>query len=113
MSQRGTAGRIARRLRRLGAVDPAWVDERFDRQHERLAALERDLARIGPQVAAQEQRIEDLAERLTRWEAGESEQAEARDLIAEMRAEHRRIRERISAAARFEERLRAVEERTP
>ena len=82
----------------------------MDRQHDRLAAVERDLARIGPQVAGLEARLEDL--RGTREvpvvDAGDL--ADARSLVEEVRREHERTRARISAAARFEERLEQVEE---
>lgn len=86
------------------------TQERLDRQSRRIGALERDMNRMGPQVAAIEVRLEDLRERLDRPEAGPAEYEEALSLVEEVRREHERIRARISAAARFEERLRQLEE---
>jgi len=84
---------------------------RLQRQHLRIAALERDMTRLGPQLAALEARIEDLHERLTTPAFETSEQAEALSLVEEIRREHQRIRARVTAASRFEERLRQLEER--
>ncbi len=92
---------------------PSEVLQRLDRQHERLAALERDLARIGPQVAGLEARLEDLRAHRTRppgASAEPEEVAQAASLVDEVRREHERMRARVSAAARFEERLEQVEE---
>ncbi len=92
---------------------PPEVQQRLDRQHERLAALERDLARIGPQVAGLEARLEDLRARRATTPgatAGPEEVAQAASLVDEVRREHERMRARVSAAARFEERLEQVEE---
>lgn len=91
-------------------VESEEVQERLDRQSRRIGALERDMNRMGPQVAAIEVRLEDLRERLDRPEAGPAEYEEALSLVEEVRREHERIRARISAAARFEERLRQLEE---
>jgi len=88
------------------------VHTRLHRQHQRIAALERDLARIGPQVAALEVRVEDLRQRVEQphWAADDDEQAQARSLVDEVRREHDRVRARITAAVRYEERLRQLEE---
>ena len=85
------------------------VTARLNRQHARIATLEREVARISPQVAASEIRIEDLRERLDRPEFEDTDRAEAASLVEEIRREHQRIRARISSATRYEERLRQVE----
>lgn len=87
---------------------------RVNRQHERIAELEREIGRLSPQVAALEERLEDLAQRLSDRVAGASspapaEIAEGNDLVADVRREHGRIRARITAATVFEERLRVLE----
>jgi len=104
-------GRLARLIRRmLGAGDAPDLEERFERQHQRIAALERDLARIGPQVAALEARIEDVRHRLTTPSATPDEVDQAVGLVEEIRREHERMRARVTAAARFEERLEQLED---
>ena len=79
----------------------------------RVDDLERELIRISPQLAAVEQRLETLRARIDdpTFIADDAERAEARSLVDEVRAEHARVRARISAAVVFEERLRVVEER--
>lgn len=79
----------------------------------RLADAERELVRISPQLAALEARLEDLVERVDarRVQATPEEQDEARSLLEEVRAEHARVRARITAATVFEERLRVVEDK--
>lgn len=105
---RSLAGRARQRLR--GGNGPDEVTTRLDRQHGRIAAVERDLARVGPQLAGLEARFEDLRERLDRPEVDEGDLSEAMEVVDEVRREHERIRARLSAAARFEERLRQLEE---
>ena len=94
---------------------PDWVQQRFDRQHERIAELERELARVSPQVAALEERLAVLEVGAPAADDGSgvlaSGDPSAAELLAAVRAEHARVRARISAAARYEERLRALEER--
>ncbi len=94
-------------------LDPGVVRARLDRQHGRILRTENDLMRIGTQVAALETRVEDLRERLDLGRlAGVDEPGhEARSIVEEVRQEHERIRVRISAAVRYEERLRQLEER--
>ncbi|UPK76752.1 hypothetical protein MU582_08975 [Nocardioidaceae bacterium SCSIO 66511] len=122
---RRLAGRVRRRLRRrrhdeLGALresveslqrrlDDLDVAERFDRQHHRIGVLEREVVRIGTQVAAIEVRLEDRRQAARPIEVGDGD-TEALAVLAEVRREHQRVRARISAAARYEERLRQVEE---
>jgi chromosome segregation ATPase len=93
-------------LRRL----PGVVED----QRARIDELERQLIRLSPQVAALEERLETLRERVEGpgFTGTDAERDEARSLVEEVRAEHARVRARISAATVFEERLRVVEERT-
>ena len=86
---------------------------RAERQHERIAELERELKRVSPQLAALEERLEDLRQRLDVPDlaASDGDRAEARSLVEEVRREHAQVRARISAATVFEERLRVLEDR--
>lgn len=97
-------------MSKLGELRRTLRDVR--RQQGRVGDLERELMRLSPQVAALETRVEELARRLDPApEAGSPEDfAEARSLVEEVRAEHARVRARISAASVFEERLRVLEE---
>lgn len=96
---------------RTAARLPDDVAERLDRQHRRIADLERELARVAPQLAALEQRVEDLRASLELpGAATDAERTEAGRLLDDVRAEHARVRARISAATVFEERLRVLEE---
>jgi chromosome segregation ATPase len=101
---------LARRRPAPPAEVPDATTQRLDRQNRRIGALERDMNRMGPQMAALEARLESLRERLVRPEAGPGDYDEALSLVEEVRREHERIRARISAASRFEERLRQLEE---
>ncbi len=87
------------------------LEERAERQHQRIADLERELGRLSPQVAALEERIEDLRQLLETpdLDATPAERAEARSLVEEIRREHAQVRARITAATVFEERLRVLE----
>lgn len=80
-------------------------------QAVRIGDLERELVRIVPQLAALEQRVEDLRLRLDdpAFTADDAERAEARSLVDEVRSEHAKVRARISGAVVFEERLRVLE----
>lgn len=101
---------LGRRRPAPPAEVPDVTTQRLDRQNRRIGALERDMNRMGPQMAALEARLESLRERLVRPEAGPGDYDEALSLVEEVRREHERIRARISAASRFEERLRQLEE---
>jgi chromosome segregation ATPase len=105
----GSAGGVRRRV---GRAVRGWSEEStaLAAHERRLGEVERDLARIGPQVAALERRLEDVREALDVPTALSHEAAEAQSLIEEVRREHERIRARVSAAARFEERLARLEE---
>ena len=79
-------------------------------QADRIGDLEREVARLSPQVAALEARVEDLREQLDQPAAGTSaEREEARGIVDDVRREHAQVRARISAATVFEERLRVLE----
>lgn len=106
---RSLAGRAKRKVQRGVPVE---VTDRLNRQHERIAATERDLARIGPQVAALEARFERMRQRLDApdLDLDDATRSEARSIVEEVRREHEQVRARISAAVRYEERLRQLEE---
>ena len=89
------------------------VKARLDRQHQRIAELERELIRVSPQLAALEERVESLRLRVESpdYTSTPEDQAQAASLVEEVKREHAQVRARISAAAVFEERLRVVEER--
>jgi predicted nucleic acid-binding Zn-ribbon protein len=89
------------------------VKARLDRQHQRIAELERELIRVSPQLAALEERVEALRQRVESpgYTSSPEDDAQARSLVEEIKREHAQVRARISAAAVFEERLRVVEER--
>ncbi|MCW2857086.1 MAG: hypothetical protein JWR52_2701 [Marmoricola sp.] len=82
-------------------------------QGARISTVERELIRIAPQLAALEERVEDLRARLDdpAFEADDEQRGQARSLVDEVRAEHAKVRARISAAVVFEERLRVLETR--
>lgn len=107
---RAAAGRAKRALK---PADTQPIVERLNRQHERIAATERDLARIGPQVAALEMRLDELRQRVEapNGTLDEASAASARSIIEEVRREHEQVRARISAAVRYEERLQQLERR--
>lgn len=103
--------RLLHVVRRLLGTDTVHdLAGRVQAHDARLAAVERDLARIGPQVAALEARLEGLRQTLAlpRVETGELDTTAA--LVQEVRREHDRMRARVSAAVRFEERLGQLEE---
>ncbi|MFI5622626.1 hypothetical protein ACIA03_04085 [Nocardioides sp. NPDC051685] len=85
-----------------------------DRQRVRIADLERELARVSPQVAALEARLETLRDAVERGnvatgaEAGGN--ADTAAVWAEIQRQQEQIRARITAATRFEERLRRLED---
>jgi len=82
-------------------------------QQGRIADLERELARVSPQLAALEERVEHLTQRLgsAQLVAAPDDEAAVRTLLEEVRGEHARVRARITAATVFEERLRVLENR--
>ena len=102
---------VVRALRRAHRL-PDDVGPRIADLERRLADAVRELGRMGPQLAALEARVEELAGRLEPAPAGDAADVEAaRNVLDEVRAEHARVRARISAATVFEERLRVLEEK--
>jgi septal ring factor EnvC (AmiA/AmiB activator) len=98
--------------RRLGELD-----RRLGSLDGRLGAVERradwsanELARLAPQVAALETRVEQKA-RPTVLAGGLEDLPEARALVELVREEHARVRARLSLVSAYEERLRRIEER--
>lgn len=109
----GVSSRWRQRRYAASGGMPPEIFERFERQHRRIAAVERELARVLPQVAALEERMEDLRERLEHGAAptvSEPADPAVRALWEDITRQHEQVRARISAAARFEERLRQLED---
>ena len=86
-----------------------------DRQRVRIGDLERELARVSPQVAALEARLETLRDAVERGNiatvAPSDDQVDAASIWAEIQRQQEQVRARITAATRFEERLRRLEDR--
>lgn len=102
---------VVRALRRAHRL-PDDLGPRTADLERRLADAVRELGRIGPQLAALEARVEELAARIEPAPSGDpADVAAARNVLDEVRAEHARVRARISAATVFEERLRVLEEK--
>lgn len=89
---------------------PPWL-------FNRLADFDHQFSRLLPQIAAIEERLVALevspraADEQTREGVLESGDPTAAELLEAVRAEHARVRERISLAIHYEERLRALEEK--
>jgi phage shock protein A len=93
------------------AARVAALEKRLDNERRRIGAHDRDLARIGPQVAALEQRVEALRESTAPPPVGnDTDRERARSLLAEVRREHAQVRARASSLVRFEERIRRLEQ---
>ena len=95
----------------------ADVDRRLAEVDRRLGAVERqadwsanELARLAPQVAAVETRVEQKA-RPTVLTGELADLPEARTLVEVVRDEHARVRARLALVSAYEERLRRLEER--
>lgn len=86
------------------------LEEQVTRQRQRIGELERELARVSPQVAALESRLEDLRQLVERPPTPGADENTPSDLLARVERQHEQVRVRISAAARFEERLRKLED---
>ncbi|MFI7117746.1 hypothetical protein [Amycolatopsis sp. NPDC049868] len=130
--RRGVIGRIARlidfrideRLRdlngRVNDLEHATADHRrrldgaeSGLEHARgdLRWTRAELDRLIPSVAAQEAQLEDLRESLSLpVHADKAELAEARSLIQEIQRQHAQIRVRLAGIARYEDRLRRIED---
>jgi hypothetical protein len=111
------ATRVARQLRgELGDLrtelraELAGLRETVDRLGalvERVEWTENEVRRIGPHVAAIDQRVAGL-ERAEPVAGGDA--AEGRTLVDEIRSEHARIRARLSAVASYEHRIATMEQ---
>lgn len=96
---------------------------RVDDLHRRLDDLDRRvrdleeghawhgslIARMEPQVASFEQRLERAARPIV-VQGGVADLPEARELVASVRDEHARVRARLALISSYEERLRLLEE---
>ncbi|RZQ62028.1 hypothetical protein [Amycolatopsis suaedae] len=92
--------------RRLDALEAGIEQLRGD-----LRWTDNELERLMPHVAAQDARIESLREQIALVpHADKPELAEARSLIEEVQRQHAQIRVRLTGIARYEHRLRALEE---
>ena len=100
-------------------VERAESSTRSARELEkRIAELERTDAirgtfaeRLATQLAAVEERLGGLDERLAdgTFVADDAGQAQARDLVAEVRREHAQVRARLQVVSAYEERIRRLE----
>lgn len=87
-------------------------------QRVRIGDLEREVARVSPQVAALEVRLENLRENVERGPAPTVEGPEPSSMGSrkpeplwdELQRQQEQVRARLAAATRFEERLRKLEE---
>ncbi|GAB3357426.1 hypothetical protein [Modestobacter lapidis] len=117
--------RLERRLDDLAGRDRE-LDERIAEQARRVEQLERrmepveresswsanELARLAPQAAAFEARLEQQRERAEVITAELTDLPEARTLVEVVREEHARVRARLSLVSSYEERLRRLELRS-
>ncbi|MEV7549596.1 hypothetical protein AB0N89_08240 [Amycolatopsis sp. NPDC089917] len=92
--------------RRLDGAESGLEHARGDLRWTRA-----ELDRLIPSVAAQEAQLEDLRESLSLpTHADKPELAEARSLIQEIQRQHAQIRVRLAGIARYEDRLRRIED---
>jgi chromosome segregation ATPase len=133
----GLRWRLRRRLRRASGHDElaqrlAKVEATQKRQRERLNHFSEKLNQekerfaetklatlraqilyeiLSAQVGALEERLQNLTEKveLGAYDATDGEKAEARNLLAAVRDEHRRVRVRFGTITRYEERIRRLE----
>ena len=111
-------GRVKTRLRSAAGADEARAEiealrETVAEQRTRIGDLERELARVSPQVAAQEARIEtlrELIEAAARAGGGAAVPQDPEEFREEFKRQQEQVRARLAAATRFEERLRKLEE---
>jgi hypothetical protein len=94
----------------------AKVHEVLDGLPGRVDWAENELRRIGPHVAAVDQRVAGLERpqvtepASTPGDGDRAVQGEARSLVEEIRTEHARVRARLSAVAAHEQRITKVEQ---
>ncbi|EIE97178.1 hypothetical protein [Saccharomonospora glauca] len=116
-----TRGRLDNHEERITEQEHCTVDHRrrldaleagLDRVRGDLLWTTGEVKRLIPHVAAQEARLEDLRERISLTPVSDDKQAaEARTLIEEIQRQHAQIRVRLSGIARYEDRLRVLEEK--
>lgn len=96
--------------KRLRARLDAAIRWRVRQEVAPLYDMREELDRIGAQLAALEQRLEGrrLGEQTASTEADTTQMAEMA-LLAQIRAEHRRVRARIGLVANYVQRLEALE----
>ena len=81
--------------------------------HDRAEWTASQVERVLPQVASQESELESLREKLAVVPGADQPEIEAaRSLIEQIRREHAQIRVRLTGIAKYEERLRRLEEHT-
>lgn len=99
--------RVNRTVRRLDGVEKTVNQAARDAQFHAT-----EMRKVGPAVAALEARLEDQRQEAEPAPVvhDSADLEEARDLLAQMRREHEQIRARLSALARYEDRLRRLEE---
>ena len=84
------------------------MQKRFDQWSLASARSRVEYAAVAHQIAAFEQRLTDLE--AAQVEPGDDPaRAEARSIVAEVRAEHARVRARLTMLGAYEERLRRIE----
>lgn len=116
IDQRIPPERLAGHARRLAALEEQHqrmeeVQRRLDEIGGELGWTRNELDRIIPHIASQESALQALREQLATVPAADSVQAQqARTLIDEIRREHAQIRVRLSGIARYEVRLRRLED---
>jgi len=97
--------------RRMGDVERAVSElrERLDRTTGTAEWSANELARLAPQAAAFEERLERAA-RPTVLTGELTDVPEARELLTAVREEHARVRARLALVSAYEERLRRLED---
>lgn len=85
-------------------------DKRLDEVQREASWTANELARLAPQAAAFESRLEQLSRPIV-VTAEQDDLPEARSLLEAIREEHARVRARLSLVSAYEERLRRLERR--
>jgi chromosome segregation ATPase len=92
--------------RRLDLIEAGLKDMQGEQRWTR-----NELDRLMPHVAAQDARIEDLREQISLAPSSDTaDQAVARSLVEEIQRQHAQIRVRLAGIARYEDRLRKLED---
>jgi hypothetical protein len=119
VAQRHAAG-VAHELRgeiadlrtelRADVADLRDAVHRLESLFGRMDWTEGETRRIGPHVAALDQRVAGLERRPSDLTTDDDQQREARSLVTEIRTEHSRVRARLSAVAAYEHRITQLEQ---